>query len=53
MTLCTMSVQYKYKYTIVPDLFSKLESDWSVFGSFSDLFRVRGRAKVRGGLGTY
>ncbi len=39
--------------TIVPDLFSKLKSDWSVYDSFSDLFRVRGRAKVRLGLGTY
>ncbi len=43
----------KLSGAIVPDLFSKLESDWSVCGSFSDLFRVRGRAKVRGGLGTY
>ncbi len=34
-------------------LLSKLESDWSVYDSFSDLFRVRGRAKVRLGLGTY
>ncbi len=39
--------------TVVSDLFSKLESDWSVYDSFSDLFRVRGRAKVRLGLGTY
>ncbi len=29
------------------DRFSKLESDWSVYNSFSDLFRVRGRGKAK------
>ncbi len=39
--------------SIVLDFISKLESDWSVYDSFSDLFQVRGRAKVRLELGTY
>ncbi len=50
---CALIRRWALTRATVPDFISKLESDWSVYDSFSDLFRVRGRAKVRLGLGTY